>query len=102
MRNYSAKQTLAHWMDILQFQFNTPTITMNYTSACRLCAIKSVKLINHRSHSESISWGPTFGSADLNQVDHILMFEQLQDLDLSQSCDWELTKQPQETSLVTA
>lgn len=38
---------------------------------------------------------PTFGSADLNQIDHILMFEQLQDLDLSQSCDWELKQSSQ-------
>ena len=33
---------------------------------------------------------PTFSSADLYQVHHVLMFEQLQDLDLSQSCDGEL------------
>lgn len=38
---------------------------------------------------------PTFSSADLNQIDHILMFEQLQDLDLSQSCDWELKQSNQ-------
>lgn len=44
---------------------------------------------------------PTFGSADLNQIDHILMFEQLQDLNLSQSCDWEL-KQAEETSIITS
>lgn len=41
-------------------------------------------------------WGPTFGSADLYQVDHVLVFEQLQDLDFSQSRDWELeTERPQ-------
>lgn len=45
-----------------------------------------------------MDWGhviPTFSSADLNQIDHILMFEQLQDLDLSQSCDWELKQSNQ-------
>lgn len=32
----------------------------------------------------------TFGSTDLNQVDHILVFEELEDLDFPQGCDGEL------------
>lgn len=42
---------------------------------------------------------PTFGSADLYQVDHILVFEQLQDLDLSESRDRELKQR--ETLIMT-
>lgn len=38
----------------------------------------------------------TFGSADLDQVDHVLVLEQLQDLDFSQSRDWKLkTEKPE-------
>lgn len=49
-----------------------------------------------------MDWGhatPTFGSADLNQIDHILMFEQLQDLDLSQGSDWELKQSSQKETI---
>lgn len=41
-------------------------------------------------YCQVVDWTPTFGSADLYQIHHILMFEQLQDLDLSQSCDRKL------------
>lgn len=32
----------------------------------------------------------TFGSTDLNQVDHILVFQKLEDLDFPQGCNGEL------------
>lgn len=32
----------------------------------------------------------TFGSTDLNQIDHILVFEKLEDLDFPQGCNGEL------------
>ena len=32
----------------------------------------------------------TFRAADFNQIDHILMIQKLQNLDFTQSSDWEL------------
>lgn len=42
--------------------------------------------------------GPTFGSADLDQVHHVLVLQQLQDFDLPQSRDGELEEPGQNGS----
>lgn len=49
--------------------------------------MKDIKPFNNTKQDNGKNWllvflRLTFGSADLNQVNNILMFEQLQDLDL--------------------
>lgn len=58
------------------------------------------KLRRHGSF-QRLGWGPTFGSADLYQVDHVLVLEQLQDLNFPQSRDWELKRWKPELNLFT-
>lgn len=53
--------------------------------------IKNEQTQNRNGLFKIFVW-PTFGPADFNQIDHILMFEQLKYLDFPQSCDWELQR----------
>lgn len=53
------------------------------------------KAESHRPHLFHLKMGIkskqlTLGSTDLNQVDHILMFQKLEDLDFPQGCNGEL------------
>lgn len=59
-----------------------------------------VTKLRRRDSFQLTGRGATFGSADLDQVDHVLVLEQLQDLDFSQSRDRKLkTEKPEKTCI---